>query len=133
MEKESCPICWRVFGSTNKPHSLPCGHSYCLECVNSIHSCSLCRSRLPRGYVAVVNYSLLSVLEKTEKVQRVETSEKTIQTEDWMNIQPVANNQTTNTQPIQQASRRRKKKQAIQFKFDRDHEGNMKVLEFALM
>lgn len=58
-----CPVCLNLFSSIFKPKSLPCGHSFCSNCVDSMlekpnRLCPLCNSPIQASSIPI-NYSLL--------------------------------------------------------------------------
>lgn len=72
----TCPICLHIF---SKPTSLPCGHTYCLACLQAMgegldqHRCPDCQSEFRGAEDLVKNFKMCSIVETyratTEKVQ----------------------------------------------------------------
>ena len=133
MDKESCAVCWRDLSSTVKPTLLPCGHTYCSECSESLRTCPLCRRKIPANYRMPTNYSLLSLIEKNEAQQQPETKVQETQTEDNHPTQqvPASANQIL-SQPV---TRRTKaaSKQGIRFKFSRSGTGVLEGMEISIV
>ena len=133
LEKESCAVCWRDLSSIVKPSLLPCGHTYCIECTESLRTCPLCRRKIPANYRIPTNYSLLSLIEKNEAKHNPETRAQETQTEYHEPAQLV-------TAPVQHiiqqpASRRNKttSKQGIRFKFARSDAGVLEGMEISIV
>ena len=68
-EMFECPICMEEYkpNSVKKPLILPCGHTFCISCINKAFknnriSCFLCKSSHVRNQPSnfAVNYILLS-------------------------------------------------------------------------
>jgi hypothetical protein len=78
---EECPVCWRSFSSELVPITIFCGHSFCRDCCNDLRKCPLCRKKLQTNYSRVTNYSLLSLVNKLEHIEKKETKDQEIQTE----------------------------------------------------
>jgi len=52
-----CPVCLEIYSAILKPKLLiPCGHSLCTVCLESLKDCPLCKKII---YSSIVNYSLL--------------------------------------------------------------------------
>ena len=133
MEKESCAVCWRDLSSIVKPSLLPCGHTYCIECSESLRSCPLCRRKIPTNYRIPTNYSLLSLIEKNEAQQLPETKAQETQTEEHLPIQQV---ETPAHHILPQSTTRRTKagsKQGIRFKFSRSGTGVLEGMEISIV
>ena len=68
-DKTECPICTEVY---TDPRVLPCGHSYCRQCIEALGelACPLCRKpfTLPENAVDDLpkNFALVDVLETKE-------------------------------------------------------------------
>ena len=68
-DKPECPICMEVY---RDPRFLPCGHTFCRQCVGELRklNCPLCRKRfrLPANGVGYLpkNFALLELLETKE-------------------------------------------------------------------
>lgn len=133
MDKESCAVCWRDLSSTVKPTLLPCGHTYCSECSESLRTCPLCRRKIPANYRMPTNYSLLSLIEKNEAQQQPETKVQETQTEDNHPAQQVP---APVDHIIPQTVTRRTKaasKQGIRFKFSRSGTGVLEGMEISIV
>ena len=81
IPEEECPICWRSFSNTVSPMTLICGHSLCEDCSESLKKCPLCRRKLQSGYIRATNYSLVSLIDKLEAVEKKEFKDQEVQTE----------------------------------------------------
>ena len=76
----SCPVCFEPFVDPHTPKNLPCGHVYCVLClqemVNGSKTCPECRKviKIPKGGVALIptNFKLRTLAEKHQKVGNVE-------------------------------------------------------------
>lgn len=133
MEKESCAVCWRDLSTIIKPALLPCGHTYCIECSESLRTCPLCRRKIPSNYRIPTNFSLLSLIEKNEAKWQPETRAQETQTEDNPPIQHLT---TSIQRTIPQTGTRRVKssqKQGIKFKFARSDTGVLEGMEISIM
>ena len=68
-DKRECPICTEVY---TDPRFLPCGHTFCRQCIEAFsgRACPLCRKpfTLPRNGVGDLpkNFALVDVLEREE-------------------------------------------------------------------
>ena len=80
IPEEECPICWRSFSSLLTPMTLVCGHSLCEECSEDLKKCPLCRRKITAQNRST-NYSMVSLLEKLDRVERKEFKDQTMQTE----------------------------------------------------
>lgn len=61
IETLVCPICYLAMAGMNRePMVLPCGHSYCKQCLTHITSCPLCSTPFSK---ATRNISLLQIAE----------------------------------------------------------------------
>ena len=78
---EECPICWRAFASTVVPVAIICGHSFCVECSKELRKCPICRRKLQNGYTSATNYSLLSLVNRMETMEKKDTKDQEVQTE----------------------------------------------------
>ncbi len=60
-----CKICYEKFDTEiHKPMvCMPCGHSFCSNCVIQLKNCSICRRPIKEKSA---NFSLLDVLEQTK-------------------------------------------------------------------
>eukprot|EP00475_Leptophrys_vorax_P000930 TRINITY_DN1048_c0_g1_i1.p1 TRINITY_DN1048_c0_g1~~TRINITY_DN1048_c0_g1_i1.p1 ORF type:complete len:197 (+),score=42.46 TRINITY_DN1048_c0_g1_i1:56-646(+) len=60
-----CEICMEKFDSFKRiPKSLPCGHSFCAECIPSLKQCPFgCNVPINRDTIITTNYALMSLLE----------------------------------------------------------------------
>ena len=76
---EMCSICWRDFSSELVPIIIPCGHSFCEECIPDMKTCALCRKRVGLNHSKPRNYSLLSLLDKITNIKQKETREQNTQ------------------------------------------------------
>ena len=69
-----CPVCFEEFGflAGNTPMALPCQHTFCKQCVeslklqNQMKTCPLCRTRFA-PVQTVVNLGLRSALEEFKR------------------------------------------------------------------
>ena len=80
IPEEECPICWRSFSNNVSPMTLICGHSLCEDCSADLRNCPLCRRKLQSGTRAT-NYSLVSLIDKLEAVEKKEFKDQEVQTE----------------------------------------------------
>ncbi|XP_048866058.1 tripartite motif-containing protein 16-like isoform X1 [Brienomyrus brachyistius] len=73
QEQFSCPICLDLL---NDPVAIPCGHSYCMSCINSywdqednaeVYSCPQCRQTFTPKPLLNINIMLSEVVEKLKK------------------------------------------------------------------
>jgi hypothetical protein len=80
IPEEECPICWRSFSNTVSPMTLVCGHSLCEDCSEDLKKCPLCRRKITATSRAT-NYSLVSLIEKLERVEQREFKDQEVQTE----------------------------------------------------
>ena len=80
IPEEECPICWRSFSSLLTPMTLVCGHSLCEECSEDLKKCPLCRRKIT-AQARSTNYSMVSLLEKLDRVEKKEFRDQTVQTE----------------------------------------------------
>ena len=70
-----CPVCFEEFGflAGNTPMALPCQHTFCKQCVeslklqNQMKTCPLCRTRFA-PVQTVVNLGLRSALEEFKRI-----------------------------------------------------------------
>ncbi|XP_071814690.1 tripartite motif-containing protein 2-like [Apostichopus japonicus] len=80
----SCPVCFEEY---KDPKILPCGHTFCLQCLQSIvklsddPSCPKCKKEFPTptsGNMAdfTTNYDLLTAMEETGQTNEVSASEE---------------------------------------------------------
>ena len=81
IPEEECPICWRSFSNNVSPMTLICGHSLCEDCSEDLKKCPLCRRKLQSGYARATNYSLVSLIDKLEAVEKKEYKDQEVQTE----------------------------------------------------
>ena len=60
-----CKICYEKFDTEiHKPIvCMPCGHSFCSNCVIQLKNCSICRRQIKEKST---NFSLLDILEQNE-------------------------------------------------------------------
>ncbi|XP_047438237.1 E3 ubiquitin-protein ligase TRIM21 [Mugil cephalus] len=62
----TCPICLQLF---SKPVSLPCGHIYCLDCLQTMgegldqHFCPECQAEYPGPKALVKNFKMCSIVD----------------------------------------------------------------------
>lgn len=59
----------------------PCGHTFCADCCRISRTCHICRRRLPNNYQYALNFTLVSLLEKLERVPNTETLNQQTQTD----------------------------------------------------
>ena len=130
--KESCAVCWRDFTISIKPFLLPCGHSYCSECIDGLRTCPLCRRRIPNNYKIITNYSLLSLIEKNESKEQTQTITQETQTDFDQQIEQVNIPNTSNSRRISTNRSNPLKKQAIRFKFTRSQSGALEGMEISM-
>uniref|UniRef100_A0A3P8RT30 Uncharacterized protein n=1 Tax=Amphiprion percula TaxID=161767 RepID=A0A3P8RT30_AMPPE len=73
----TCSVCLSIF---TDPVTLPCGHSFCRQCVIEVHSCPQCRAALStearRLPTSVVLKSLAEKVREAEKMKEEGGSEK---------------------------------------------------------
>ena len=130
--KENCAVCWRDFSTQVKPISLSCGHSYCNECSGLLKKCPLCRMRLIPASGRPTNYSLLSLIEKTDKYKPPEVKNIGSQTEEnQVIIGPRRSGSQGTTRAAFQSGNQRKK-DAVKFKFTRNATGCLEGFEIQM-
>lgn len=74
---EDCDVCLNAFdNSVQRPRTLPCGHTFCGLCINTLSrggqiTCPSCRARhtVPMGGQFPINYTLESVVKTQRNVQ----------------------------------------------------------------
>ena len=133
IEKESCPVCWRNFSIDLRPYSIPCGHSYCFECSENQTNCPLCRKRLPKNYSHVMNYSLLSLIERHDAFKAPEKVNREVQTDEGQVSQQLNDRGIFHTIRKQPRAATRKQSHNMKFKFERDTTGNIQAIQFSLI
>ena len=131
-DKESCAVCWRDFSIAVKPCLLPCGHSYCSECLDGLRSCPLCRHRIPSNYKLRTNFSLLSLIEKNESREQTQTKSQETQTDFEHHAEQIQIPHTTNSRRNNTATSIPKTKQGIRFKFTRSQSGALEGMEISM-
>ncbi|XP_062380618.1 uncharacterized protein LOC134068848 [Sardina pilchardus] len=77
----NCNICLDLL---NDPHHYPCGHSFCLRCINAlrnseIHACPDCRRPCPDRTDIVRDFRLKNILEAYRQNGNVEPTQNTSQ------------------------------------------------------
>ncbi|XP_074524624.1 tripartite motif-containing protein 16-like [Halichoeres trimaculatus] len=73
-DKRSCSICLDLL---KDPVTIPCGHSYCMSCINACwdedteetHSCPQCRQTFPQRPVLVKNTMLAELVEEVKLLE----------------------------------------------------------------
>ena len=130
--KESCPVCWRDFSVSIKPCFLPCGHSYCSECLDGVRSCPLCRRRIPSNYKLQTNYSLLSLIEKNGSREQAQTKTQETQTDFDQQVPQISIPQATNSRRSNNVRNNSTTKQGIRFKFTRNQSGALEGMEISM-
>ena len=80
LPEEECPICMRSFSMSITPMTFPCGHSLCEECSEDMRKCPLCRKKFT-AQARSTNYSMVSLLEKIERLDKKEFKDQEVQTE----------------------------------------------------
>ena len=126
VEKECCPICWREYGPGTVPTSVSCGHSFCADCISQLRSCPLCRKRITSASQRTTNYSLLSLANRVNAMNHVETRDQEVQATPASRRRPNTNNQSAVLQPGQTEAK------PIKFKFARHPTGGLRSLEVLL-
>ena len=67
---EGCGICFQIFNSQKKPHTLPCGHTFCRECLQGQQDhldsrCSVCKQYY-NFTILKPNNALLALVDKLQ-------------------------------------------------------------------
>eukprot|EP00727_Mastigamoeba_balamuthi_P014103 m51a1_g9315 hypothetical protein (682) ;mRNA; r:116647-118875 len=62
-----CPICFEVF---TDPSTLPCGHTFCIGCLQLLHNrlCPQCRAAIPEYHVYHRNIALCNAIQKIKSL-----------------------------------------------------------------
>ena len=81
----------RSFSMSITPMTFPCGHSLCEECSDGMRKCPLCRKKF-LGTARSTNYSMVSLLEKLERLDKKEFKDAQVQTEKRVPRSKSANN-----------------------------------------
>ncbi|XP_066982990.1 uncharacterized protein [Macrobrachium rosenbergii] len=76
---DDCQLCCEIYMKTRRPRILPCGHSYCTECLEKLLqnegcSCPVCNSSIKASSASdfSINYALESAISDLSDLERLE-------------------------------------------------------------
>ena len=129
---EECPVCFRAFSANVVPTSIICGHCFCADSSN-LKRCPICRKKLIPGYQRTTNYSLLSLLERLQTLERRDTKSQQVQTDYILSPSTYrARRVRSEPQTGQQAQQTVKVSNQLTFRFGRNSAGTISGFEVRL-
>ncbi|XP_051806204.1 nuclear factor 7, brain-like isoform X2 [Acanthochromis polyacanthus] len=73
-EDLTCSVCLSIF---TDPVTLPCGHSFCRQCVTEVHSCPQCRAALSTEAKCLLTSVILkSLVEKAKEAEKMKEEDR---------------------------------------------------------